>query len=93
MKHTFWFICMLMLSLTSNTKPFDHAYILPNMPNFPSNVSHQIPIYNEQTGQIETYVPASIAKIAYILINAPEELRANIMQAHGIHITTYHTIP
>ena len=74
MKQLLWFVCVV-LSIKSHAKnlnssaPIENSFddqLTGGIPDFPTNSPHQIPIYNEATGGLETFVPPSIAKIAYI---------------------------
>jgi hypothetical protein len=100
MKQLFWFVCIATLSIKGHAKNLNSSVPIENsvddqltilsIPEFPTNSHHQIPIYNEATGELVTFVPPSIAKIAYIFVNVPREHRDFVLRAHGIALSMIH---
>jgi hypothetical protein len=94
MKQLLWFVSILTVSLNCNAKPLDNStpadyyfynqQVLVFMHNFPTNTHREIPIYNEETGDLVTFMPPSAATAAYILINVPREQREQTLRSYGI---------
>lgn len=81
------FACIIFVAQINTA--LDHANIQSSSPNLPflipdfSASRNEVPVEDHATGRIIFY-PPSVAKIAYIYLNVPTELRDAVMQQHGI---------
>jgi hypothetical protein len=98
MKQLLWFVYILTLSGSIAARAShetdqagyhsgDQLFLL-NEPCISFSSYREIPIYNEQTGELVEFVPPSIARIAHIIINTPREYRDEALRACGITVRT-----